>query len=176
MSDSHAFADDALRDVGVIIVGAGFSGLGLGIRMRRRGLSSFVILERADDVGGTWRDNTYPGVACDVPAPLYSYSFRTNPDWSHMYAPGGEIWAYLREAAHDEGLLPHLRTGADMLEARWDEAERRWIVRTTRGEFRGEVLALATGHLTDVKFPHVPGLDTFAGDLFHSARWRHDIS
>ncbi|GGS91557.1 monooxygenase [Planobispora rosea] len=166
---------DALRDVSVIIVGAGFSGLGLGIQLRRRGESSFVILERADDVGGSWRDNTYPGVACDVPSPLYSYSFRTNPDWSRMFSPGQEIWDYLRAAAREEGLGPHLRFGAEMLEARWNENDHRWTVRTPQGEFYGDVLVAATGHLTDIKLPEVPGLETFTGELFHSARWNHDF-
>jgi cation diffusion facilitator CzcD-associated flavoprotein CzcO len=166
---------DPLADVEVVIVGAGFSGLGLGIQLRRRGFTSFVILERADDVGGSWRDNTYPGVACDVPSPLYSFSFLTNPDWSRMYSPGSEIWEYLRAAARDEGLLPHLRFGADMLDARWDEESERWNVQTPQGEFRGEVLVAATGHLTDIKLPDVPGLEAFEGELFHSARWNHDI-
>jgi cation diffusion facilitator CzcD-associated flavoprotein CzcO len=175
VSDTSTHTADPLADVEVIVVGAGFSGLGLGIQLRRRGHESFVILERAEDVGGAWRDNTYPGVACDVPSPLYSFSFRTNPDWSRMYSPGPEIWEYLRGAAREEGLLPHLRFGADMLDARWDEALQRWIVQTPRGEFRSEVLVAATGHLTDVKYPEVPGLETFTGDLFHSARWNHDL-
>jgi cation diffusion facilitator CzcD-associated flavoprotein CzcO len=167
---------DPLREVEIILVGAGFSGLGLGIQLRRRGHESFVILERAEDVGGSWRDNTYPGVACDVPSPLYSFSFRTNPDWSRMYSPGGEIWQYLRASAREEGLQPHLRFGAEMLDARFDEVERKWTVRTPRGEFRGDVLVAATGHLTDVKFPDVPGLATFPGSLFHSARWNHELA
>jgi cation diffusion facilitator CzcD-associated flavoprotein CzcO len=93
-----------------------------------------------------------------------------------MYSPGAEIWGYLRTAAREEGLAPHLRFGAEMLEARWDETDRRWTVRTPRGEFRADILVAATGHLTDVKFPEVPGLDTFTGDLFHSARWDHELS
>jgi cation diffusion facilitator CzcD-associated flavoprotein CzcO len=175
VSDPSLSADHPARDVEVIVVGAGFSGIGLGIQLRRRGIDSFVILERADDVGGSWRDNTYPGVACDVPSPLYSFSFRTNPDWSRLYSPGGEIRDYLAACARDEGLESHLCFGADMLEARWDETDRRWTVRTPRGTFRGDVLVAATGHLTDVKFPPVPGLDSFSGELFHSARWRHDV-
>ncbi|BAL87950.1 putative FAD-dependent monooxygenase [Actinoplanes missouriensis 431] len=175
MPEHSQSADDPLRDVEIIVVGAGFSGLGLGIQLKRRGHESFVILERADDVGGSWRDNTYPGVACDVPSPLYSFSFRTNPSWSRMYSPGPEIFDYLKDAAAEEGLRPHLRFGADMLDARWDENAKRWTVRTPRGEFRSEILVSATGHLTDVKYPEIPGLDTFPGDLFHSARWNHDI-
>ncbi|MEU9823236.1 flavin-containing monooxygenase [Pseudonocardia alni] len=169
-----AVAPDPLREVRTIVVGAGFAGLGCAIRLLRRGDDSFVVLERADDVGGSWRDNTYPGVACDVPAPLYSFSFRTNPDWTRLYAPGPEIHAYLRRCADEEGVTPHLRLGADMLDARWDDAAARWVVHTSRGTFRGEFLVAATGHLTDVKPPDVPGLDGFTGTVFHSARWEHD--
>jgi cation diffusion facilitator CzcD-associated flavoprotein CzcO len=169
-------APSAPREVEMIIVGAGFSGVGLGIQLRRRGFDDFVILERAEDVGGSWRDNTYPGVACDVPSPLYSYSFRINPDWTRLYSPGGEIWQYLRDAARDEGVLPHIVFGADMLEARWDESSARWHVRTPRGEFVSPLLTTAAGHLTDVKFPPVPGLESFEGTLFHSARWDHTQS
>lgn len=176
MSSTARTDHDPCHDVETIIVGAGFSGVGLGVRLRRRGHTSFVILERSDGVGGSWRDNTYPGVACDIPSHLYSYSFRTNPDWSRLYSPGHEIRDYLRACVRDEGLEQHLRLGADMLEATWDDAERRWTVRTPRGTFRGEVLVAATGHLTDVRLPDVPGLDTFDGEIFHSARWDHGSS
>ncbi|MGY1746536.1 flavin-containing monooxygenase [Blastococcus sp. SYSU D00695] len=176
MSTTSVDSTDPLADVEVIVVGAGFSGLGTGIQLRRRGIESFVILERAEDVGGAWRDNTYPGVACDVPSPLYSFSYRTNPEWSRMYSPGAEIWEYLRETAREEGLVPHMRFGADMLDARWDADAERWVVTTPRGVYRAEILVSATGHLTDVKYPDVPGLESFTGDLFHSARWDHNTS
>ncbi|MET9080887.1 NAD(P)/FAD-dependent oxidoreductase [Streptomyces sp. NPDC004237] len=173
MSGSSTQQPQTPREVEVLIVGAGFSGLGMGIQLRRRGHESFAVIERADDVGGSWRDNTYPGVACDVPSPLYSYSFRINTEWSRMYSPGGEIWDYLRDAAREEGIEPHLVLSADMIEAKWDVTTGRWFVHTSNGDFVSEILVSATGHLTDVKFPDVPGLDTFAGSLFHSARWDH---
>jgi cation diffusion facilitator CzcD-associated flavoprotein CzcO len=164
-------ANDPLADVEVVIVGAGFAGIGLGIQLKQQGLESFVILERAGDVGGSWRDNVYPGVACDVPSPLYSYSFMPNPDWSRMYSPGGEIWDYIRDSAEAADLGPHLRFGHEMLEARWDEDRRMWDVSTPQGVFTGRHFVAATGHLTDPKMPEIEGLETFEGQLAHSARW-----
>lgn len=159
----------------ILIVGAGFGGLGMGIQLKRRGEDAFVILERADDVGGTWRDNHYPGVACDVPSHLYSFSFRTNPNWSHVFSPGGEIQQYLRDCAREEGLLPHLRLGTTMLDARWDEAQQRWSVQTSRGLFTCRILIACPGHLADEHLPRIEGLSGFTGDLFHSARWNHGV-
>lgn len=164
------------HEVDVIIVGAGFAGLGLAIQLQRRTDTSFVLLERGDSVGGAWRDNTYPGVACDVPSHLYSFSFRPNPDWSAVYAPGGEILDYLRDAAEGEGLTPHLHLNTEMTDATWDPERRRWLVETPRGRFIGAYLAVATGHLADERLPDVPGIETFEGTIFHSARWDHDYS
>lgn len=157
----------------ILIVGAGFGGLGLGIRLKRRGQQGFLIIERADDVGGTWRDNHYPGVACDVPSHLYSFSFRPNPAWSHVFSPGGEIQQYLRDCARDEGLLPHIRLGTTMLDARWDEDERQWRVSTSQGLVTCRVLIACPGHLADEHLPDIPGLADFQGEIFHSARWNH---
>ncbi|WP_339414476.1 NAD(P)/FAD-dependent oxidoreductase [Photorhabdus cinerea] len=162
-------------DVEIIIIGAGFAGLGMGTRLKRRSQHSFLILERADDVGGTWRDNTYPGIACDIPSHLYSFSFRPNPDWSHVFSPGHEIRAYLQATAKDEGLLPHIRLGANVKKAYWDNQEERWIVVTTTGVFSGRFLVAGTGHLTDENIPQIKGLNSFTGEVFHSARWKHHI-
>ncbi|THG33508.1 flavin-containing monooxygenase [Naasia lichenicola] len=158
-------------EVDTLIVGAGIAGLGLGIRLARRGTASFLILERADQVGGTWRDNVYPGVACDIPSHLYSYSFRPKPDWSRFFAPGAEIQGYLVEAARDEGLLPHLRFGTAVLGSEWDEDDGRWMVRTTRGDYRCRVLVMAAGRLSEPRIPDVAGLDQSTGRVFHSSRW-----
>ena len=155
----------------VAIVGTGFAGLGMAARLKRSGVDSFVVLERADDVGGTWRDNTYPGAACDVPSHLYSLSFRLNPDWSRVYAPQPEIHAYLRRTASEEGLTPHLRLGEDVLDAVWDGDA--WEITTSAGNYRAAVLVTATGHLCDPKLPDIPGLGSFGGRMFHSARWDH---
>ena len=124
-----------MTEVDVAIVGAGFAGLGLGIRLKRRGVSSFLIFERANAVGGTWRDNTYPGVACDVPSHLYSWSFRPNPRWSSFFSEGAEIRDYLVAGADEEGLGDHLRLGTDVDAMTWDASRSRWALHTSRGEF-----------------------------------------
>ncbi|CAN5163786.1 NAD(P)/FAD-dependent oxidoreductase [soil metagenome] len=168
---SAASAGPEHRDV--VIVGAGFAGIGAGIRLKRRGIHSFLILERADEVGGTWRDNHYPGVACDVPSHLYSFSFRPNPEWSSVFAPGEEIQRYLVESAHDEDLAEHLRLGTELLDASWQEG--RWRLSTSAGDFSARMLILACGRLSEPRIPAVPGIDSFDGELFHSARWRTDV-
>ncbi|WP_172330030.1 NAD(P)/FAD-dependent oxidoreductase [Mangrovicoccus sp. HB161399] len=157
----------------IIIIGAGFAGLGMAIRLKRAGRDDFLIIERAEDVGGTWRDNHYPGVACDVPSHLYSYSYLPNPDWSRVFSPGGEIQAYIRKCAEDEGILPHVRFGTDMTACRWDDAAAEWVVETSAGEFRAPILITGTGHLADSRMPEVEGLESFTGEAFHSADWNH---
>lgn len=161
--------------VNTLIVGSGFGGLGLAIRLKRRGDDDFAIIEREGDVGGTWRDNHYPGAACDVPSHLYCFSFRPNPDWSRVFSPGHEIQQYLRDCAREEGLLPHLHFDADMEEARWDDEAALWRVRTSAGGFTAKYLVTATGHLADEAYPSIPGLEGFTGAKFHSARWDHSV-
>ena len=123
------------REVRVVIAGSGFSGIGTAVRLKQAGIHDFVVLERAADVGGTWRDNTYPGAACDVPSHLYSFSFAPNPDWGRSFSPQPEIQAYLQRCARDHGVLPHLRFEHELLDARWDEGRRRWLVETSKGRF-----------------------------------------
>jgi cation diffusion facilitator CzcD-associated flavoprotein CzcO len=163
---------DTGRHVRVGIVGAGFAGLGMAIRCRRRGIP-FAVFERASDLGGTWRDNSYPGCRCDVPSNLYSFSFALNPDWSHTYPGQGEILAYLRRCAADSGVLPSIQFGEELLDARWDEAARRWDVTTSGGRWTADVLVLGNGPLSEPAVPELPGLETFAGARFHSAAWDH---
>jgi cation diffusion facilitator CzcD-associated flavoprotein CzcO len=158
----------------IVIVGAGFSGLGMAAGLRRRGIEDFVVLERADEVGGTWQANTYPGCRCDVPSHLYSFSFAPNPDWSHTYSAQPEIRDYLSRCADELGLRPHLRTGVAVEAARWDDAASCWEIETTEGTYVADVMIGAMGPLTEPKYPDVPGLDTFAGHTMHSARWDHD--
>jgi cation diffusion facilitator CzcD-associated flavoprotein CzcO len=158
----------------LLIVGTGFAGLGMAVRLRQAGVDDFVVLERAGEVGGTWRDNTYPGAACDVPSNLYSFSFAPNPDWSRSFSPQAEIQDYLRRVATDFGVRPHIRFHHEVLGATWDEAARRWEVRTNAGDFVADVVVSATGALSDPAIPPLPGLDRFEGTVFHSARWRHD--
>jgi cation diffusion facilitator CzcD-associated flavoprotein CzcO len=155
----------------VIIIGSGFAGLGMAVRLRRQGTHDFVVLERADDVGGTWRDNEYPGAACDIQSHLYSYSFRPNPRWSRVYAPQREILDYLRDTAREENILPHVRFDANVLKATWDDEEGLWNVVTSNGTYCGRVLISAAGHLSDPSYPSIEGLEDFEGQIFHSARW-----
>ena len=161
--------------VKVAIVGSGFAGLGMAIRLKRAGLDDFVILERAADIGGTWRDNSYPGCACDVESDLYSFSFALNPDWTRKYAPQAEIQGYLKRCAARFGILPHVQFGREVLGAAWDERAAEWNIATTRGPLRSSVLVLGNGPLSDPIIPDLPGLATFEGDVFHSASWRHDL-
>jgi cation diffusion facilitator CzcD-associated flavoprotein CzcO len=158
----------------VAVVGSGFSGLGLGHGLKRAGIDDFVLLERGDDVGGTWRDNTYPGCQCDVPSHLYSFSFAPNPDWSRTYSTQPEIQAYLRRCADDLGLRRHLRTNCEVQGAVWEEDSATWLVDTSQGTFRADVLVSAHGGLSEPSMPDLPGLEDFAGTVFHSAQWDHD--
>jgi cation diffusion facilitator CzcD-associated flavoprotein CzcO len=167
-------AAPAERHVRIAIVGTGFAGLGMAIRLREAGIEDFVILERADDVGGTWQANTYPGCQCDVPSHLYSLSFAPNPDWSRTYSKQPEIWEYLRRLARDRGLTDHVRFGCEVLDAQWHEDEQRWHVATSRGDLTATVLIGATGPLVDPVIPAIAGLNDFQGTIFHSARWDHE--
>ena len=154
----------------IVIMGAGFSGVGAAIRLLRSGEHDFVILERANRLGGTWRDNVYPGCRCDVPSHLYSYSFALNPDWHSTYAGQDEIWEYLRATAERFGVLPHVRWSYRVLDAAWDNAYD-WTVTTDRGVFRCQYLISATGSLAEPSTPLIPGASRFAGTVMHSARW-----
>jgi cation diffusion facilitator CzcD-associated flavoprotein CzcO len=160
--------------VRIAVAAAGFAGIGLAAQLVATGERDFVVLERADDVGGTWRDNTYPGCACDVPSHLYSFSFAPNPDWSRTYSPQPEIQDYLRRVAQDTGVLPHVRLGIEVLEASYDEAAAVWRIETSTGALTADVFVVATGPLSEPAVPDLPGLDTFAGTVWHSARWNHD--
>ncbi|MES3041410.1 MAG: NAD(P)/FAD-dependent oxidoreductase [Pseudomonadota bacterium] len=158
----------------VLIIGAGFGGLGTAIRLRQQGISDIVILERADEVGGTWRDNTYPGAACDIPSNLYSYSFAPNPNWSRAYSGSSEILGYACHLADSNDLRPLIRFGRTVSEAAFDETAGHWVVTTSDGEsFRGRSLVMASGGLANPSLPKIPGIDTFEGKRIHSARWDH---
>jgi cation diffusion facilitator CzcD-associated flavoprotein CzcO len=166
-----------VREVGIAIIGSGFAGLGMAIALKERGEQDFVLLERADEVGGTWRDNTYPGAACDVQSNLYSFSFAPNPDWPRSYSEQPEIQAYLQATTDRYDVRRHCVFGAEVTSARWDDAARRWQVRTTAGDFRARILVSAAGALADPTYPDIPGLSSFEGTVMHSARWddSHDL-
>ena len=161
----------------VLIIGAGFGGIGLGIRLQQAGCQDFLILERGDDVGGVWRDNAYPGAACDVPSVLYSFSFEPNPEWSCVYPPQGEILDYLRRTARKHGLMDRLRTGAEVVSATWDELAGLWTVQVADGtRHRARMLVSAVGQLSRPVVPRLEGAETFMGPAFHSAAWPADLN
>jgi len=156
----------------IVIIGAGFAGLGLAIRLKQAGFHRFVILEKSGDLGGTWRDNHYPGCACDVPSHMYSFSFALNPHWSRMFAPQQEIWAYLRRCADSSGVTGHIRFGCAVQRMEWDDAARRWSVVTAAGEvYRARAVVSGMGALHVPSVPEIPGAEEFAGRAFHSAEW-----
>lgn len=159
--------------VEVAIIGAGFAGIGTAIALSRAGREDFVILERAASVGGTWRDNTYPGVACDVPSHLYGFATHPNPAWSGTYARGDEIREYLEHVVTAEGLRDRLRLRSAMQWADWDAEHEVWRIGTPAGVVAADAIVLACGRLTEPRIPDVAGLETFRGPLFHSSRWDH---
>ncbi|MDG4797479.1 NAD(P)/FAD-dependent oxidoreductase [Micromonospora sp. WMMD1082] len=161
-------------EIDIAVVGAGFGGLGAAIQLQRAGFTDLLVFDRGDDVGGTWRDNTYPGCACDVPSHLYSFSFAPHPHWSHTYSGQPEIQDYLRDCADRFGVRPKLRLRHELRRADWDARRGRWRLDTSGGEYTARVLICAAGPLSEPALPGIPGLDTFAGTVFHSARWRHD--
>ncbi|RMF18386.1 MAG: NAD(P)/FAD-dependent oxidoreductase [Gammaproteobacteria bacterium] len=159
-------------DTDILVVGAGFAGLCLGYHFKKAGLERFTIVEKASDVGGTWRDNHYPGAACDVQSHLYSFSFYPKPDWSRFYAGWAEIKAYMQECARAFGLAPHLRFNTEVTGARWDESTQCWHVRLgDQGEMSARYFILATGPLHHPNTPDIPGLKDFRGPVVHTARW-----
>lgn len=163
------------RSIRVGIVGGGFGGIGIAIRLKQAGFYDFTIFERGESVGGVWRANTYPGAACDVPSHLYSFSFARGHRWTRRYAPQPEILAYLNEVTDDFGLRPHLRLGTEVVRADFDEADGIWTVEVDDGERHTfDVLVTACGQLTNPSAPRIPGLDEFDGHVFHSAEWDHE--
>ncbi len=165
---------DGAVDMDIIVIGAGFGGMSSAIAARRAGFKNVLILEKAQDVGGTWRENTYPGVACDVPSHLYSLATHPNPDWTRTYSPGEEIRAYLERVARDEGLYDICRFGQEVTSAEWDSTSGRWQVTTATGQhYTSRALIAAPGPLHVPKLPDIPGLESFGGKVMHSAKWDH---
>jgi len=159
----------------VAVIGTGFGGLAAAVRLKQAGIDDLVLFEKSDDVGGVWRENTYPGAACDVASHLYSLSFAPKADWSRRFAPQAEIHQYLRDVARDFGVLPHIRFGTEVLGAAFDEENGTWrLTLAGGGEHEADVLIAATGQLSRPSTPDIPGLDRFEGTLFQSAQWDHD--
>lgn len=162
-------SDASPKEVTFLIIGAGFSGLGAAIRLTRAGHRDLVVLERAGDVGGTWRDNVYPGCRCDVPSNLYSYSFEAKPDWSETFPSQPELWDYLRRIVRKYQLRSYLRFGHEVTSASWDGG--RWLVRASQATFAARYLIAGVGALAEPSLPDIPGIETFQGTIMHSARW-----
>lgn len=168
------WSEAPVRHVHLVLLGTGFSGLGMAIQLKQHGYNDFVVLEQAADLGGTWRDNTYPGCACDVHSPLYAFSFAPNPDWSRVYSPRAEIRDYLRNCAERFGIVPHISWSTKLLEAMWHEEEQRWHLTTTRGRLTADFFLSGNGPLSEPAIPSLPGMECFEGTVFHSAQWQHD--
>ncbi|WP_067823022.1 flavin-containing monooxygenase [Nocardia inohanensis] len=166
----------ARQPLDVAVIGAGFAGIGAAIRLRQKGIDNFALFERGDRVGGTWRDNTYPGAACDIPSRLYSYSFAPNPDWSQTYSGSAEILGYIDSMVEEFGIAPRIRFGHTVTGLEFDEASGLWAVSIAgrRGRIQARTVVIASGPLSNAGFPDIPGIDDFTGHKIHSARWDHD--
>lgn len=162
----------------VVVIGAGFAGIGIGVKLGELGITDYVICERNESVGGTWFEHTYPGCGCDIPTHLYSFSFARNPGWSRLFPKQDEILEYLRGVADERGVTGHIRFGCEMLRSSWDEDTCRWRVETSQGVLSCDVLVSAIGATAEPDEPDIPGLEAFAGHRFHSARWDwdHDLA
>jgi cation diffusion facilitator CzcD-associated flavoprotein CzcO len=163
-----------MEHVDLAIVGAGFGGLGMAIRLEQAGMHDFTVLERAPDVGGTWFANTYPGCQCDVPSNLYSFSFAPKSDWTHSYPEQPQILEYLRDCVRRFGVGDRIRLNTEMQDAAWDTGERRWRIDTSNGPLTARVLVAAPGLLSEPSLPRIPGLEDFSGNVFHTAAWDHE--
>jgi cation diffusion facilitator CzcD-associated flavoprotein CzcO len=159
----------------IAVVGGGFGGVAAVVMLRRAGFSDVTVFERGERIGGVWHHNTYPGAACDVPSHLYEFSFAPNPRWSRRYAPQAEIQAYLEDIVDREGVRGRIRTGVEVTSASWDSARATWVLETSDGAFEADVLLTACGQLSVPSVPAIEGLSDFAGPVFHTAEWRHDV-
>ena len=165
-----------VRELEVIIIGAGFGGIGAAIELRRHGIHSVRLLEKASDLGGTWYYNSYPGCACDVPSHLYSFSYAQRKDWSRLCSLQEEIHSYLHDVARDHGIEPLIRTNTSVSDCSWDQQRCRWTVTDSEGNtYEADAIVVATGQLDQPSMPDLPGAGDFAGHSFHSAEWDHSL-
>ncbi len=160
--------------VRVLVVGAGFAGLGAAIKLDEHGFGDFLVVDKGSTVGGTWRDNTYPGAACDVPSQLYSFSFAPNPGWSRSFSPQPEIQAYIERTAERSGVLDRFRFGVTVTDLTWDDEDSVWRVVTDHGDVVADLVVTGSGGLSEPRLPEIEGIEDFEGEIFHSARWNHD--
>ncbi len=159
----------------VVIIGGGFAGLGAAIKLKQAGIHDFILLEKASELGGVWRENTYPGCACDVPSALYSYSFEQNPTWSRVFAPQAEIKQYLQNVADKYDLMSHVHLNQEMLSAHWSDEQQQWILETSQGQLHAQFTIMACGPMHEPVLPKIKGIQAFNGEIFHSSTWRHDL-
>lgn len=163
------------RHTRVAIIGAGFAGLGTAVRLRGQGITDFVVFERAGDVGGTWRDNTYPGAGCDVPSQLYSYSFARNPHWTHSFSTQPQIQQYVQDVVDRYGLRDSIVLDCEVTDVRWNNDTARWEIQTSEGSYTADITVSAAGPLSAPRLPDIKGINTFRGPIFHSANWDHEF-
>jgi cyclohexanone monooxygenase len=161
------------KHTNIAIVGSGFSGIAMAVNLKKAGRTDFLIFEKANDVGGTWRDNTYPGIACDVPSNLYSFSFNLNPNWSRSYSGGDEIWNYIRDTAKKYGILQFIKFNTAITGAAWDDDAQVWTLETEDGPWTANFVIGAMGPLSEPQIPELPGIEHFEGAAFHSQQWDH---
>lgn len=159
----------------IVIIGGGFAGLGAAIKLKQAGIDDFILLEKANEMGGVWRENTYPGCACDVPSALYSYSFEPNPNWSRVFAQQAEIKEYLNNTAQKYKILSHVSFNTEALSAKWSDENKCWQINTNQGEIYAQFSIMACGPMHEPILPNIKGINEFSGSIFHSAQWRHDI-
>jgi cation diffusion facilitator CzcD-associated flavoprotein CzcO len=159
----------------IVIIGTGFSGMGAAMKLRDSGREDFVVLEKAHDVGGTWRDNTYPGCECDIPSHMYSFSYELNNEWSKSFSGQEEIWAYMRKVADEKGIRPYITFGVEVIGATWDEDRKVWTVKTNGEDYEARVVVAGVGGLHIPNVPEIKGADSFEGPKFHSAGWDHTV-
>ncbi len=157
------------------IVGAGISGILAAIRLKKIGYDNFKIIEKANHVGGTWRENTYPGCGCDVPSALYSYSFAPSAKWSHLFAKQPEILSYLEEVSEKFDIKPLIQFDTALENAQWDDRRNLWVIDTNQGQYLSKTVVFATGPITEPQMPKLDGIESFTGEMFHSAKWQHDL-
>ncbi len=171
-SQQQAIPPESIQQI--IVIGGGFAGVGAAIKLREAGIMNFLLLEKASELGGVWRENTYPGCACDVPSALYSYSFAPNPNWSRVFAEQTEIKAYLQSTAARYGVMAHVRFQHEMLETAWNNELKLWVITTNAGTYYARFVLMACGPMHEPVYPNIKGLKDFKGTIFHSARWNHD--
>lgn len=163
------------HDTKVLIIGGGLAGVGAAIRLKKSGIEDFLLIEMAEKLGGTWRENTYPMAGADTPSILYSFSYARNPDWDYTFALQPQIERYIDQTAERFGVLPHVRFGTEAQLGEWDEEQGMWIVQTSQGTIRAKYVVACAGPMHDAAFPDIPGVNDFAGEAFHTAKWDHDV-